>query len=164
MNTTTSKKNIVFSPETYDENTILQFKKRCEKENKNAYLDTPNFALKKDIELLKKLVERTGVGVVANNYYALNLSEDTIVGAGLNVYNSHTAQTFNLPVLSFESSVGEKVEYPLMTLRHCPIKNHANSNCDKCGYCQDYSYVMTSGQRLKLKRKKLSTCTFYLTV
>ncbi len=157
------KKNIVFSPKTYDLNTVLQFKTRCEKENKTAYLDTPNFALSKDIRLLKEIIDKTGIGVVANNYYALFLSENTIIGAGLNVYNTQTAKEFNLPVMSAEREVGTIVDYPYMTLRHCPLKNHLNASCEKCPYDDDYYYVLESGKKLKLKRRKLSDCTFCLT-
>jgi len=50
-----------------------------------------------------------------------------------------------------------------MTLRHCPMKNLLNGSCSNCPYEDGYSYKMEGGKVMKLKRKKLSTCTFYLT-
>jgi putative protease len=84
--------NVVYSPELYEEKAVLEFKQRCENMNKCAYLDTPNFALKKDVEILKGIVDRTKIKIIANNYYALNLTDDFVVGGGLNVYNQHAAE------------------------------------------------------------------------
>lgn len=158
-----SAKNIIYSPEKYVKSELKDFVKKCKKSNKNAYLDTPNFALKKDIELLKDVVEETGVGVVANNYYALILSDNYIVGAGLNVYNSFTAIELKKPFLTAESEMAKRIDFPYMTLRHCPMKNLLNATCDKCPYEDGFTYKMDSGKVMKLRRKKISSCTFYLT-
>lgn len=157
------KKNIILCPQTFDESTVLEFKNRCERENKKAYLDLPNFALNSDIQKIKSIVHSTGVGVIANNYYALGITENTVIGAGLNVYNTQTAKELNLPVISAESDLFSRIDFPFMTLRHCPLKNHLNASCDKCTFDNDYYYVLESGKKLKLKRRKLSDCTFYLT-
>jgi hypothetical protein len=157
------EKNVIYSPETYSEKDIENFKNACEKSGKNAYLDTPNFALSKDVELLKNIIKNTGVGVVANNYYALEFSKNTVVGAGLNVYNSYTANALGFPVITAESDIAKRVDFPYMTLRHCPMKEHLNCTCDSCVFSNDFEYVTDSGKRLKLKRKRLSDCTFYLT-
>ena len=63
-------KNIIYSPEKYELEDVLIFKNKCEKLNKKAYLDTPNFALERDIKALKSIIEKTKIGIVANNYYA----------------------------------------------------------------------------------------------
>jgi hypothetical protein len=91
------------------------------------------------------------------------LSKNTIVGAGLNVYNHLAASVFNLPIITAESDLSTKINFPYMTLRHCPMKSHLNANCNNCPYKQGYTYTLDGGKVLKLKRKKLSTCTFYLT-
>ena len=158
-----SAKNVIFSPENYLINEIKEFVDKCKKENKNAYLDTPNFALQKDIEILKNIVEQTGVKIVANNYYALTLSDDVVIGAGLNVYNSFTAFEFNKPFFTAESEMAKRIDFAYMTLRHCPMKNLLNASCDKCPYEDGFTYQMDSGKVMKLKRKKLISCTFYLT-
>jgi len=157
-----NSKNIVYSPEEYVEEEIVALKEKCEKESRKLYLDLPNFALSEDIEFLKRLATKTGVGVVVNNYYALNFGTEKVIGAGLNVYNNATADVLGLPVMSAESEVGSLVDFPYMTLRHCPMKSHLNASCKNCPYCDGYEYIMDNGTRLKLKRKKLSTCTFYL--
>ena len=162
INQKTKMKNIIYSPEVYVLEDIKKFQQRCEKESKVPFLDLPNFALKKDIEHLKAIIEESKIAVVANNYYALNLTKNLIVGAGMNVYNSVTANVFEVPFIVAEGDVGEKIQYPFMTLRHCPMKSHLGANCDKCPYKDGYVYRMDNGKVLKLKRKKLSTCTFYL--
>ncbi len=156
-------KNIIYSPEKFDVKDILLFKNECEKLGKKAYLDTPNFALEKDIKVLKDIIQKTQIGIVANNYYATTLTDDFIVGAGLNVYNHFTAYEFGKPFITAESQVGERVNFAHMTLLHCPMKSHLKSTCDNCKFENGYVYKMDSGKELKLKRKKICSCVFYLT-
>lgn len=156
-------KNIVYSPEKYDLEDIKFFKQKCENLNRKAYLDTPNFALSKDIELLSKIINETKISIIANNYYALNFNTDVVIGGGLNVYNSLSAKFFDKPIITAESNISSQIKSPYMTLRHCPFKTHLNANCQNCPYSKGYVYKMESGKILKIKRKKLSTCTFYLT-
>jgi hypothetical protein len=156
-------KNVIYSPETYSLRDVLALKEVCEKQGKVLYLDTPYFALRKDVETLKNIVKESGVGIVANNYYALNVTDNIVIGAGLNVYNKHTAKTHDKKVITAEGDVAERVNAPYMTLRHCPIKAHLNGNCNNCKFTHGLAYKMDSGKVLKLKRKRLSDCTFYLT-
>ena len=155
--------NVIYSPEEYTVGDVLSFKKWAKDNKKIPYLDLPNFALEKDIKLLKEIVEKTKINVVANNYYALTFDTEKIIGGGLNVYNSFTASEFNLPVISAESDNFNRHNFAYMTLRHCPLKSHANGNCKNCPYTDGYTLTMDSGKVMKIKRKKLSTCTFYLT-
>ena len=158
-----SQKNVVYSPEEYDEEDILKFKKTCENMNKRAYLDTPNFALKKDIEKLKEIIDNTKISIVANNYYAITLTDDFVVGGGLNVYNKRAAAVYDKPIISAESQVERRSDFAYMTLRHCPIKEHFGGDCANCKYSNDFTLKSEGGRAMKIKRKKLSTCTFYLT-
>ena len=135
----------------------------CKTYNVHAYLDTPNFALQKDIELLSNIIEKTKIGIIANNYYALNFDTDIIIGSGFNVYNNITASIYNKPIITAESNISNKLKFPYMTLRHCPMKSHLTADCKNCPYKSGFTYRMESGKRFKLKRKKLSSCTFYLT-
>ena len=154
--------NIIYSPEEYNCEKIEKFIEACKKSGKQPYLDTPNFALEKDIELLKNIIQKTKISIVANNYYALSFDCDKVIGAGLNVYNTVTASLYPYPILSCESGLGGRVKFPYMTLRHCPMKNNLNATCDKCPYAKGYKYIMDDGRELLLSRKKLSSCTFYL--
>lgn len=158
-----TNKNMIFWPDTYDEKEILEFKNKCKKQNKKPYLFTPNFALEKDVILLKNIIEKTDIDIVANNYYALLLTDKCVIGGGLNIYNHFSANELNKPFYSAESDIGERADFAFMTLRHCPMKNLINATCAKCPYEDGYEYVLESGKTLKLKRKKLSDCTFYLT-
>lgn len=157
------KKNIVFSPEFYDEKEILDFAKICNEEKRKMFLDLPNFALDKDVEFLKKIVEKNKISVVCNNYYALDFETEKVAGGGLNVFNHFSANTLNMPVICAEDGVLKKKPFAFMTLRHCPMKNHLNATCERCPFSSGFAFRMQSGKILKLKRKKLSTCTFYLT-
>ncbi len=158
-----NNKNIIYSPSEYDEIEIENAKNLCEKFGKDFYLDLPNFAIKKDVEFLQNLVEKLRVKFICNNYYSLNFKGEKVIGAGLNVYNNLTAKLFNLPYLTAEKDGKNNLKFPYMTLRHCPFRNHLKSTCDKCPYNDNYYLQMQSGKKLKIKRKKLSTCTFYLT-
>ncbi len=158
-----SAKNVIYSPSEYVESEILAFKNKCVELGAKPYLDTPNFALKRDIKLLKTIVKNCQIGIVANNYYALDFDTEIVVGAGLNVYNNFTASELAKEFFTAESDLAERVNFAYMTLRHCPIKNLIGGSCDKCIYADDFSYKLESGKVMRLKRKKLSTCTFYLT-
>lgn len=155
-------KNVIYSPEIYDISDIQNFVKNCLKQNKVPYLDTPNFALKNDIELLKNIIEKTHINIVANNYYALAFLAQKVAGAGLNVFNNVSANVLDMPVICAEGEGFPKMPAPFMTLRHCPIKTHLHSDCSNCRYNNDFYYVMENGKTLNLVRKKLSTCTFLL--
>ena len=154
--------NIIYSPSFYAVEDVKAFQEKCKKHNKTAFLDTPNFALEKDIALLKQIINETKIGIVANNYYALTFDTNIVVGAGLNVYNSIAAQFYNKPIITAESNISTKINFPYMTLRHCPFKSHLRANCNNCPYCDGYAYKMENGKTLKIKRKKLDSCTFYL--
>lgn len=161
-NSTLTAKNIVYAPDTYNEEDVIYLLKRCRAEGKELYLDTPVFALKTDVERLKDIVDRTGVKVVANNYYALSLGAD-VIGAGLNVYNNISASAHGKPIITAEGNTAKRIDMPYMTLRFCPIKSHLGGDCKNCKYANGLELKMDSGKRLKIRRKKLSDCTFYLT-
>ena len=155
-------KVVIYSPESYETEKIKAFKDNCISQNKTPYLDTPNFALKKDVQLLKEIIEKTQIGVVANNLYALELTNDLIIGGGLNVYNQLTANYLGKPFICSETAIGERTDFAYMTLRHCPIKTHVGGTCANCKYEKGYSYSLENGKTFNLKRKKITDCTFYL--
>ena len=156
-------RNVVFSPDTYSVERVMAFKKRCESMGKCAYLDTPPFALKEDIELIRDIIDKTKIKVVANNYYALALDGVAVIGGGLNVYNTVTADIHGKEVITAERDFGSKKAFPYMTLRHCPFKSHLGFKCGDCTYNKGYELIADNGKRLKIKRKRLTDCTFYLT-
>lgn len=151
-------KYIIYSPECYEVENIFKFVEKCE--YKKAILNLPNFALAKDIEFLKRVVKETGIAVMVNNLYGLGFDCEKFIGGGMNVFNSVTADLLNLPYVVAE---GSDFKMPFMTLRHCPIKAHVGRSCADCRFKQDYEYKMQNGKRIKLKRIKMSDCTFLLT-
>jgi len=159
-NSNIKENNVIYSPETYNLSNIKNFIKLCLANNKKPILDLPNFATEKDIQLLKEIINKTRIAVIVNNLYALNFETEKIIGGGMNVYNSHSASYYGLPYIKAE---GEDYKMPYMTMRHCPMKQHLNADCANCPYKEGFYYKMQNGKTLKLKRKKLTECTFYLT-
>ena len=153
------EENIIYSPSEYSVENIKEFVFKCKEHNKKPYLNLPIFATKEDVEMLKEIVEKTKVGIVVNNYYALSFDTEKIIGGGMNVFNSYSAKYFNLP---FIQSEGKEFKMPYMTLRHCPMKSNLSANCVNCPYKDGYEYVMQNGRRFKLRRIKMSSCTFEL--
>lgn len=163
LNQKFTKQNVVFDPNEYNLKEVENFIAKCSQQNKTPYLNTPNFALEPDIKLLNQIIEKTKIGIVANNYYALTFNTNIVIGGGLNVYNSVAANIYNAPIICAEGNIGTKQNFAYMTLRHCPLKNHLGATCQSCPYQTGYTLKMETGKEFKLKRKKLSTCTFYLT-
>jgi len=170
---------VIYSPYEYTEKDILKFEEECRKITKDYYLDLPIFATTAEIEFFKKVLQKSGFGVVANNYYALNLTSKTIIGMGLNVYNNLTYNFYkklgyDKIILSKELLENEIDEFEddaivqtigreeYMTLKHCPFKEFFGSTCDRCKYKQGVVYKMQNGKRLILERKKVITCQFSL--
>ncbi len=162
LNDIINEKHVIYSPEVYELENIKKFIARCKKEGVSGYLDLPNFALKDDILLIKNITKNVDITFIANNYYALSLGANVITGAGLNVYNTQTANALSMPFFTAEDGLKTATDYPVMTLRHCPMKAHLSANCNNCPFEDGYTYITDDGRELKLKRKKLSTCTFYL--
>lgn len=151
----------IYSPNEYVLKDIETFISECEKSNSKPVLNLPNFVLSQDIEYLKEIVEKTKIAVVVNNLYALDFKTEKIIGGGINVFNSYSATYLNLPFIKAEGE--DSFFMPYMTLRHCPMKQHLGGNCANCPYKDGYKYKMANGNVMKLKRVKLSTCTFQLT-
>ena len=147
---------VVYNPDDVAIAKVRDFVLRCRRVGARPYLDVPDFALAADFDLLRGIVSATSVGVVAHNYGALHLTPDTLVGAGLNVYNPWTAEALGYPV----AETG--VPYPYMTLRHCPMQSHVGGDCAHCRYADGYEYVMDDGRVLHLRRRRMTDCTFYL--
>ena len=154
-----SASKIIYSPENYQVAEIIKIKEKYESLGKQFILNLPNFALSQDIKLLSEIVKKTKVDIMINNLYALEFDTNKYIGAGLNVYNSYTANVYNLPYIKAELGQGVM---PYMTLRHCPMKEHMCASCDNCPYKDGFKYIMPKGKELNLKRVKMSTCTFYL--
>ncbi len=154
--------NVIFCPESYEKQIIFSAKEKCQAEGKNFILNLPPFALKDDVQYLYSLCKELDLTVNANNYYALNFDCPIVIGGGLNVYNNVTASVHGKPFITAEMPCESKVNFPYMTLRHCPYKN-LGANCDNCPHTDGYALKMQSGKLLKIRRIKLSDCTFYLT-
>lgn len=168
----------IFVPKYYDEKTFLSL----DFTGREIFLSTPVFATEKEVEKLKELLKKfPNLGIYANNYYALNLTDKnrTIIGDNLNIFNSFSVKFYaengykNI-VLSKENLDLSKINncginliylekfYPeLMNFAHCPIKEHLNGKCSKCLFKDGYSYKI-SGRQLNLVRRKLISCHFVL--
>lgn len=157
-----NKTNVIFSPEIYEEKSVATFIKNCEKQGKTPYLDAPNFVAEQDYLLIKNIAEKTGIKIVANNYYALSLKNVAVLGGAMNVYNSFAAKELGLPYIKAENRKDGQTVFPLMTFRHCPVKEHFGGSCANCLYDKTFSLKAENGRTFRLRRKKLGSCTFYL--
>lgn len=175
---------IIFSPNNFNYEEINKFAAYCEKSNIEGFIELPIFATEKDIIFIKNLLKNANtLGIVANNYYALNLCDKNkiIAGMGLNIYNNFTLQFYEKMgikdvILSKELSKDEQEEFSsccdlyawaegreeYMTLRHCPFKEFFGSQCKSCKYCDNVIYKMQNGKKLLLQRKKVVSCQFIL--
>lgn len=163
QNTLFEKSFIVYSPQYFLLDDIQNFVNKCKKQNKIPFLDIPNFLLDADKKYLENIINITKIGVVANNYGALDFDTNIVAGGGLNVYNSQSANVLNLPIIASENKKFLPIPFAYMTLRHCPFKQHLHANCKNCPYKQGFYFEMQNGKKLYINRKKLSSCTFYLT-
>lgn len=161
LNDKFEKQNIIYCPSEYKEDDIVNFINKCKLKNCKPILNLPNFAKSDDVDYLRKLVKKLNIAVVINNLYALDFNVEKIAGGGMNVYNTYTANYLNMPYLSAENE--SDIKMPYMTLKHCPMKSNLNANCANCPYKEGYTYTMPNGKTMKLKRIKMSDCTFYLT-
>jgi len=155
-------KTVIYSPENYQREDVSRFIDNCKRGGARPYIDAPNFATSEDIGYFKSIIDGQDIGVVANNYYALGLKNDTIVGAGLNVYNKITANCYGGKILTAEKTGEGKIKFPYMTLKACPMKNHLGASCKNCPFTEGFTLECENGKVMKIKRKKLKNCTFYL--
>lgn len=144
------------------------------------YVMLPNYADSYDLKMLKDVTKDYDFNIVCNNLYALNFEGKKIAGSFLNVYNSFAIEllkefginTFFIAELSEQEFLELQENNPdctllrykkvYMTLRHCPLKNNGVCQCSSCVYEDGFVYQMDNGIKLKLKRKKIHGCTFYL--
>lgn len=144
------------------------------------YLMLPNYADSYDLKKLRDVIKDYNFNIVCNNLYALKFEGEKIAGSFLNVYNSFAIEllkefginTFFIAELNNQEFFELQKNNPdctllrykkvYMTLRHCPLKNNGVCNCSSCNYEDGFVYQMDNGIKLKLKRKKLHGCTFYL--
>lgn len=169
--------NLIFNYSNFNMEDILTFNKFCIDHKIKGYIDLPNFATIKDIELIKMALSKTGLGVVANNLYALNFDVDMIGGQFLNVYNSYTLHalkglhSFNavfVEELTKQDIMKLQTDLPItkrepvyMTLIHCPYKQNLKYDCGNCKYAEG-SFTINSGKKFKICRKKTVSCVFLL--
>lgn len=170
----------VYNPEFYNENEINDY---CKKhENIVIYLSLPIMTVSEDVKKFKGLlIQNENLGVVANNYYALELTtpQKTIIGSNMNVANSFAVnfyskqgydkiilskENFDLSTInSFDAQLFQETDIrkTLMHFRHCPFKDNLQSKCECCKYKKETSYKIANRNYL-LRRKRTSFCQFEL--
>lgn len=148
------------------------------KNHNNLYLKLPKIAMKADLEVILKFMEKLpkSVGIYAENYYQYYLAVITdrpiIGGLGLNIYNRESVQVLGLKsfVVSSELTKSEINDIglscsvftfgylPVMYFCHCPIKHFTGCNCNNCKY-NDYILSDKYGE-YKVRRIKVVNCYF----
>lgn len=168
----------ILSPNSYEEETFLSL----DFSGKEIFLSLPVFATEKEVEKIKEILKKhPKLGVYANNYYALNLTQKnkTIIGDNMNILNSYSVnfyaqkgyenivlskENFNLSNVKNSGAnliYLEKFYPEYMNFAHCPVKEHIGGNCGACKFKDGYCYKI-SGRKLNLVRRKLIACHFVL--
>lgn len=167
---------IVVKPEEYNSQFLAKFD--CK-----FYLDLPNFALKNDVDLLKKLISENPniIGISANSLYAIELAKQfnkkLFLNQGMNIFNDYSANLWQNEgfVYANELTLNEISTFKnqngfvfvegynvCMTLAHCPIQVNYKCTCKNCKYKGDLVYKDKLGNEFLIKRKRLSKCYFEL--
>lgn len=170
--------NLIFDYNNFNEKEIIKFNDFCNKNSINGYIDIPNFATEQDVKIIKNILSKTNLGIVANNLYAFDFDCKMIGGQFLNVYNSYTLdvlQRLHKLEAAFVEELGAndidklqtdlsilKREKVYMTLLHCPFKQNENCDCGDCKYSDEARFKINSGKQFNIKRKKTATCVFLL--
>lgn len=169
---------VVLSPKEYEVKKIIDF---CKGFEGMLYLDTPIYAEEGDIKILKTLLSACdNLGLVANNYYCLTLTEPSkvIIGSELNVYNSLSVRFYqklgykniilskeDFGALSLKDKTGlflhQNVKEKLIYFKHCPVKEHLGGDCSNCRFKEGITYTLR-GKKFVLERVKLAGCLFHL--
>ena len=169
---------VVYAPNNYSVNTILEFKNAYKKP---FYLELPIILNSKDklkIEEILKEFKTHEIGFVANNIWALKLTElgyKVIGGYKLNIANNYTVQFLNSfgiktfiktvePSLEFDFEYGLKYNgnVALMTLCHCPYKTAYNyTSCNNCKCDGNLKYFGLNNE-YKINRYIVDGCYFEL--
>lgn len=170
-------KIFIYAPNLYGDNIKALYQ---EYKDQNIFISLPIMASEGEIEKVKDILEYCqNWGVVANNYWALELKDrdKTIIGSSLNVFNSYAIKYYadrgykNI-ILSIEEHSNIKNSgvnlyeyasfYPeYMYFRHCPFIEHFNSSCDKCKFNNNLVYNL-NGEEFVIKRQKIISCQFVL--
>lgn len=146
------------------------------------YLDMPVLISKQDYDVTKLLLnEISNLGIVANNYYALEMTDrnKTIVGVNMNVYNSYAVKFYVDNGFKDIIMTQEKIDYEsiknsganlfmleeyypeYMFFKHCPIKEHLGGNCLNCLFEKGVKYRLNN-KSFEIVRKKVGSCQFIL--
>jgi len=171
---------LVFNPDNYSPEEIREI---CQKyNNKIIYLALPVIAEEKDIKLIKNIIENnSNLGIVANNYYALNLVsiDKVIIGSEMNIANSYAVEFYkrkgfskiiltkeNFPLQSINNEgvelfIESDVKKSLMHFKHCPFKENLGGSCQNCQFDKHATYILGNNQ-FEIKRKRLTSCQFVL--
>ncbi len=173
--------NYVFSPINFNINVVISFLNKVGNNSKKVYLNMPKYLRKEDFVVVNEILnnlDKTRVGLVANNIYALSYIQkgfEVLGGVYLNIANHFSAIYLkNLGVTnfvktfeSFANSFDEGLIYvgkpALMTLCHCPFKTSYNySKCQDCKFTDNLIYKNQSGKQMRVVKTKIINCLFEL--
>jgi len=172
---------IIISPREYSINTISVMIDKYRKIKEKVLVNLPIIALHHDLEIIDKIVnlcKRMGIGIVANNIYALDYIREGLevfAGANMNVVSNYSVSMLNNLGTSqivgsiekwcqgiqglYKMNKGGRV---LMTLATCPHKALGKS-CENgvCPHFRDMQ-LSDSNNEFCLRRYKVHNCYFEL--
>jgi len=180
---------LIFNPCEYSHKAFEQFFSALAplKFKGSVYLDMPIIVDENVIATINEYIAKYKLGVFANNYYAIELANrlgvKLMLGFNLNILNAYSLKGINniskvssycysaeLSLISIRNDfsmmqagfVYAYGNFPLMYLKHCPLKENFGRKCSSCGGMSKLVYTDERGEEFVLKRNKIGACSFEL--
>lgn len=146
----------------------------------DVVLDLPIYASGKDISVIERAIEQSGVKRLASeNIYGLHFASkgyEVVAGQGHNIANVFAAQkATELSATAYAPSCEYKdfeddgkrrrfeqdEDIPLMTFAHCPYKTIFDCDCASCAYKPDL-ILKRENKKYIVRRVRAHSCRFEL--
>lgn len=171
---------ILLKPDVYSAENIRKTIDLNDFDINDVVLDLPIYASGKDISVIEKAIEQSGVKRLASeNMYGLHFASkgyEVVAGQGHNIANVFAAQkatelgaTAYAPSCEYKDfeDDGKRIRFeqdediPLMTFAHCPYKTIFDCDCASCAYKPDL-ILKRENKRYVVRRVRAHSCRFEL--
>ncbi len=175
-----ANETFLLKPDVYSAQNIRRTLDLLDLSVDNVILDLPILANGKDLKVLEKAVEESGIKRLASeNIYGLYFAKqgyEVIAGEGHNIANVFAAREAKalgasayMPSCEYKDFLAcddvERIavdeDIPLMTFAHCPYKTIFECECKDCAYKPDL-VLEREKRKYAVRRVRLSSCRFEL--
>lgn len=175
-----ANETILLKPDVYDAKSIRKTLDLLDIDTKDVVLDLPIYANGKDLAVLEKAIEESGIKRLASeNAYGLYFAKkgcEVIAAQGHNIANVFAVREAKrlgasayVPSCEYADFCAddslERVEtdedIPLMTFAHCPYKAIFDCDCKSCAYKPNL-VIERENKKYAIRRVRLASCRFEL--